>query len=336
VVETHGETWTEPQNIVTNGSFRLESWQRGESLVLVRNPEYHGRFRGNLQRVEQVPFKDGSTALAMYEESSLDVVGLAGTPAERDAACQRHASEYVSVPGLLTRYVGFRVDWPPFDDVRVRRAFVMAADRETMTDVLRGSYASPATGGLIPPGIPGHTPGIGLPYDPEGARQLLAQAGYPGGHSFPAVNALISHGNVPQIEFLQAQWRENLGIQIHQETEDYETLELGDRPVEHIFLLRWGADYPDPDSFLRMCPGPYIARWQNDSYYELVEKGRRVMDREKRIGLYREADRILMEEAAIMPTFYERIHLLVKPWVTKYPVAAIKRWFLKDVVIEPH
>jgi ABC-type oligopeptide transport system substrate-binding subunit len=116
---------------------------------------------------------------------------------------------------------------------------------------------------------------------------------------------------------------------------DVETLELGDRPFGHIFLLAWAADYPDPDSFLRMCPGPYIARWQSDVYYELVEKARRVMDREKRIGLHREADRILMEGAAIMPTMYGRIHLLAKPWVTRYPVAAIKRWFLKDVVIEP-
>jgi ABC-type oligopeptide transport system substrate-binding subunit/DNA-binding SARP family transcriptional activator/predicted Ser/Thr protein kinase len=343
VVETHGEAWTEPQNIVTNGPFRLESWQRGESLVLVRNPEYHGRFGGNLQRVEQVALRDWSAALAMYEAGDLDVVGLSGvsnvasegTPAERDAARRRYASEYVSVPGLSTFYVGFKVDRPPFDDIRVRRAFVMAADRERMADVLRGSYASPATGGLIPPGIPGHTPGIGLPYDPEGARHLLAQAGYPGAHGFPAVNVLISH-RIPETEFLQAQWRENLGIEIHCEIVDFETLEFSDLPYGQIFLLAWAADYPDPDNFLRMCPGLYIARWQNDAYYELVEKARRVMDREKRIELYREADKILMEEAAIMPTFYGRIHLLVKPWVTKYPTTAITPWFLKDVVIEPH
>jgi oligopeptide transport system substrate-binding protein len=226
--------------------------------------------------------------------------------------------------------LGFDVRRSPFDDVRVRRAFVLAANRETLVDAVRGEYASPATGGLIPPGIPAHSPGIGLPYDPEQARQLLAEAGYPGGRGFPDVDTLIMDSFIPDIQHLQAQWGENLGVEIHWEAVDKETT------PGPIFVLGWVADYPDPDSFLRGCPGLYIAQWQNDTYYKLVEKARQVIDQEERMRLYRQADRILMEEAAITPLFYTRTNLLVKPWVTRFPTSPMSWSFWKDVIIEPH
>ena len=338
VVEEHGDAWTEVENIVTNGPFRLEAWQWGESLVLVRNPEYHGQFPGNLQRVELQVWTDEwewSTTLAMYEADRLDTLGLEGTPAQRDAARQRHAAEYVSLPNPATFYVGFRVMRPPFDDVRVRQAFALATDRETMVDEIAGSYVSPATGGLIPPEIPGHSPGIALPYDPDQAQQLLAQAGYPGGRGFPDVDALVSRDdNVRWIESLQAQWRENLGIEIHWEAVDVVTHE-DKLPTEEfdLFLEGWVGDI-DPGSFARKCQGLYNTQYQNVTYYRLVEKANQAIDPKARRGLYGQADKLLMEDAAIVPLFYFRRHLLVKPWVK--PKAAVGEWRLKDVVIEPH
>jgi ABC-type transport system substrate-binding protein len=97
-----------------------------------------------------------------------------------------------------------------------RRAFTLAIDRGTLADVvlvLRG-YESPATGGLVPPGMPGHSPGIGLPYDPEGARRVLAEAGYPSGRSFPDVDMQAPQGGEYECEYLQAQWWKNLGVEI--------------------------------------------------------------------------------------------------------------------------
>ena len=86
-------------------------------------------------------------------------------------------------------YLQFDVSRPPFDDVRVRRAFVLATDREALVKAARPD-CFPATGGFVPPGMPGHSPGIGLPYDPGQARRLLAEAGYPGGQGFPVVECL--------------------------------------------------------------------------------------------------------------------------------------------------
>ena len=98
------------------------------------------------------------------------------------------------------------------------------------------------------------------------------------------------------------------------------------------------ADYPDPDSFLRVeiCENYYqMASWRNEAYTTLVEKARRITDQEARLKLYRQAERILVEEAFIIPLTYGRGHLLRKPWVKRYPTSPAKWWFWKDVVIEP-
>jgi oligopeptide transport system substrate-binding protein len=337
-VEIHGEAWTEVA--VTNGPFRLESWQRGQSVVLMRNPEYHGRFKGNVQQLEVFLLADPSAPLAMYEADDLDTVYLWDLPPlEMDRARQRHAGEYVSGPSLCTWYVAFDVSRPPFDDVRVRRAFVLATDKETLADVALRGHFFPATGGFVPPGMPGHSPGIGLPYDPERARQLLAEAGYPGGRGFPSVVCLAPPNPAVQEanRYQQAQWRENLGVEVTGETMEWAAFfERLYKAPPHIFLTAFMADYPDPDTFLRASPVRLQARWRNEAYDRLVEKAKHVMDQGERVKMYQQADRILIEEAVIMPRLYVRAHLLVKPWVSKYPTSAIKDWFWKDVIIEPH
>ncbi len=339
-VEAHGEAWTEVAHIVTNGPFRLEAWRQGESMFLVRNPEYHGRFRGNLQRVELtlIPSKEWAAQLELYEADGLDILDMAFfPPTELYDARQRHAGEYVSLPWLATTYVVFDMRRPPFDDLWVRRAFVLALDRETLADVAMKGDVFPATGGFVPPGMPGHSAGIALPYDPERARELLAEAGYPGGRGFPIVDALAFHGTEPAVEYLQAQWRESLGIEIIWEIMEWGMyLDRLDREPPHTCLAGWMADYPDPDNFLRVSPIRRYTGWQNKAYDSLVEEARRATDQEERMRLYQQADRILVEEAAIMPLTYRRYHLLVKPWVKKSPTSPMKVWFWKDVIIEPH
>jgi ABC-type oligopeptide transport system substrate-binding subunit len=338
VVEAHGQAWTEVGSIVTNGPFRLQAWERGESLVLERNADYHGRFKGNVERVELSPVEEWAVRLEMYEADGVEVLDLWGLPApERDRARQRHAGEYVTLPKLETFYAGFDVNRPPFDDPRVRRAFVLATDREALVDVALGGYEFPAGGGFIPHTMPGHSPGIGLPYDPDQAQRLLSDAGYPGGRGFPAVEALTLRGSVPVAEHLRARWRERLEITVTWETKDWATFldRLAEQPP-HVFLIAWEADYPDPDNFLRASSMRRQTRWQDEAYEGLVEEARCVTDQGERMKVYQEADRILVEKAAIMPLTYRCFHMLVKPWVRKFPTSAPFWWFLKDVVIGPH
>ncbi len=338
VVEVHGQDWTEERTFVSNGPFRLEAWRWGELVVLSRNPAYHGRFGGNVERVQLFPLTDWRDRLAMYEADDLDVLGIAFFPmAERDGARQRHAGEYVSGPGLKTYYVAFDVSRPPFDDARVRRAFALATDREALAGVALRGYVSPATGGFLPPGMPGHSPEIGLPYDPERARRLLAEAGYVGGEGFPPVSTLAFGAARSRAEYLKSQWREILGVETGWEVLPWAAfLAKLERNPPQILNLMWKADYPDPDNFLRVCRARTWGDWQNQTYDHLVEKARRVMDQEERMRLYRQADRLLIEEAPVLPLTYERRHLLVKPWVSHYPTSAIQSAFWKDAVIEPH
>ncbi len=341
-VETHGESWTEVGNIVTNGPFRLESWQRGESMVLVRNADYGGRFTGNVQRVELtlLPLREWPAVLEKYEAGDLDVILRHWhiPPLERDRIRRRHAGEYVSVPALHTGYMGFDVSRPPFDDPLVRRAFALAIDKERLADVVNRGYWSPATDGFVPPAMPGHSPGIGPPYDPERARQLLAEAGYPDGRGFPVASAATFHGIEASVEYLQAQWRENLGVEIPCQAVRFSEFEdkWGGEGPSYISISAWQADYPDPDNFLRVGLQSACRGWRCEAYDRLVNEARRTIDQRERMRLYRQADRILIEQAPIIPWVHLRWNLLVKPWVKRYPTSAIRQWFWKDVIIEPH
>jgi ABC-type oligopeptide transport system substrate-binding subunit/DNA-binding SARP family transcriptional activator len=340
VVEAHGRVWAEVGHIVTNGPFRVESWQRGESMMLVRNADYHGRFRGNIDRVALSLFKNSSNRLATYEADGLDVLDMTFFPVEKlDDVRQRYAEQYATGPLLWTSYVGFGTSQPPFDDVRVRRAFALAVDGETLASVILRGCVFPVTGGFIPPGMPGHAANIGLSYDPGRARRLLAEAGYPNGAGFPAVDLVVRWVHKLQGEYLRAQWQEKLNVKVDTVWESGEFGAFsdrfrGERPT--MFVMGFLADYPDPDSFLRNSGFRHWACWQNQAYRGLVEDARRVMDQSERMRLYGQADRILMEEVAVIPLFYGQRHLLAKPWVKNYLASVLKLWFWKDVVIEPH
>jgi ABC-type oligopeptide transport system substrate-binding subunit/class 3 adenylate cyclase len=337
VVETHGQAWTEIGNIVTNGPFKLDAWQPGRSMLFSRNPGYHGRFAGNVQRVELFFNPDWPAApLESYAADGLDVLWL--VPSEAERVRQRHPGEFMTGPTLGIHYVGFAVDRHPFDDPRVRRAFAMAIDKETLAEVVLHGAVAPATGGFVPMGMPGHSAGIDLPYDAEGARRLLTEAGYPGGRGFPVMELLAPQSDKSLCEYLQTQWRAILGVEIEWKTVEWGSLieRLYHQEPPPIYLVGWMADYPDPDNFLRVCPFQHVTRWRNETYDRLVEEAKGMLDQAGRMALYRQADRILVEAAPIISLFYGQSHMLVKPWVSGVNKTAIGLLYGKDIVIGLH
>jgi oligopeptide transport system substrate-binding protein len=343
-VEAHGHAWALPGNIVTNGPFALAEYRRGESLALVRNARYRGGWRGNVERVEialleAVAWRD---QVALYEVDGLDALRITGFPvAERDRLRERHADQFISIPQLCTGTWGFNVHRPPLNDVRVRRALTMAIDRDVACNVPCRGFFPPATGGFVPPGMPGHSPGIGLPYDPERARLLLAQAGYPGGHGLPALRGIISSGSGSAraiAEYIKTLWERELGLEVRIQYRPIpEHRHLAPQEQNHLNLVVWTAQYPDPDNFLRVGFGGERTWWRHEEYDRLVERARRLLDQGERMGLYRRADRILVDEAPFLPVVYYQEQALFKPWVKRYSMTAMGGWSpWKDVAIEPH
>ena len=341
-VEGHGQPWTDAGDLVSNGAYQLAEWQRGEKLVLSRNPFYHGPFPGNAERVECPLFTDFGPVLEAYAADALDAISMiTAGPGTTSRARAAHGRELALTPQPSTFHLVFRADRPPFDDVRVRQAFVHAVDREALArEVWEGQYL-PGTGGFVPPAMPGHSAGIGLAYDPDRARDLLAQAGYPGGQGFPDVSLLHYGGSARElvVPFLQKAWRKSLGLSLEAQSVEWGVfIERRDRDPAHLTLGGWSADYPDPDSLLRVTfhstEGINPPRWHNARFDGLVEEAARVADQARRMELYQEADRILVvEETVIMPLGYAQGRMLAKPWVTipRVPPVLVR---LKHIVLQ--
>ncbi len=341
VVQAWGEAWTEPGKMVTNGPFCLESWAQNESIALRRNPKYHGRCRGNVQRVELSLLSIEqrlATALGLYEQDGLDVMDLnLLSVQEGTRARHQHAGDCLTTPSLGTFYLAFNPGRSPLDDSRVRQAFALASDRERLADELWRGDRSAHTGGLVPPGMPGHSPEIAMPYDPEQARRLLADAGYAGGRGMPELDALAPVGFDPYVEALAGQWRANLGVEVECKVVSWDDFaQRKQRELPHLWPELWVADYPDPDNFLRLGMRQIAHLWGNRAYDGLVERARRLADQAQRMRLYNEADRMLMQEAVVMPLTYWQEYKLIKPWVSRFPTTPPWEHFWKDVVIEPH
>lgn len=333
-VEAHGEAWSDPANIVTNGPFVLEQlpeeWRVGESILLRRSPTYRGLFPGNVERVDMQLCDSPMAIFEDYEKGKLDFCGLgAYLPiANYRRALQLHGAEFHSYPWASTRVICFNTRRPPFDDARVRRAFVLAVDRQGLAD----ERDIAADGGFIPPGMPGHAPGIALPYDLGGAKLLLAEAGYPSGRGFPAVRATAIRGfDESIIERFERFWGDGLGVTIQWVLSE-RVADLQDVP---LVLGRWNGDYPDPDNFMRIGLR-YISNWANDSFSRLVAKANLLQDQHERMRLYRQAEEILVTEAPIIPLSYGNGQWLIKPWVKNWHPPEFGQIYTHYVTVEPH
>lgn len=227
--------------------------------------------------------------------------------------------EYDPAQAAGVYYLGFNLTKPPFDDVRVRRAFAYAVDREKIATLVREVYgkpASPATT-FTPPWILAVDlyGKVGCPYDPDLAREFLAQSGHPHGEGLPPITYAYNQTEVHAAiaEAVAQMWRDELGVEVHVQAvadwEAYKEMLRSDAP--HIFRLGWMADYNDPDNFLKMLHSggeSNYGHFANADFDRLVEQAAEETDPKVRQELYVEAERILcQEEAALIPllhTFY--------------------------------
>jgi ABC-type oligopeptide transport system substrate-binding subunit/serine/threonine protein kinase len=344
VVENQGDEWASSKDLVSNGPFLLESWERRKSMTLVRNPKYHGYVNGNVGRIVMRYIRnlreqeDVEGLMALYESNQVDILGLSDiSPEIAETIARRYAEDYITAPSNTTASIFLSPDKPPLDDVKVRRALAMAIDKEAFARHVVGSMNDLATGGLVPPGLWGHSPGISLPFDPDQARILLKESGYRKASDFSQVVALYTPTRTNETLFPIQNWRQHLGLKISPQLLSYKDFhQYIDQVPPHIYLLGWIADYPDPDNFLRTAIHRTRSRWNHPRFEELIERARHEIDHSKRSSLYREADKILIDEAVVIPLVYARRNLLVKPWIYNHRLSGTYVDSFEDIIIADH
>ncbi len=330
LIERYGDRWTEPPNLVTLGPFVLEEWRHEYRLVLRANERYWAG-RPPLDRITAYMIEEDSTALVLWEQGLLDLVKL--PPLEIRRYEQR--PEYLRQPLLRGYYYGFDVRTPPFDDVRVRRAFALAIDRAEFPPLLRGGELAWAS--WIPPGMPHANARLGLGFDPVRARALLREAGVDPATLAPVrivFNSDQTHKLVA--EKVQALWREHLGVRVELANREWKVFlkELASNPPP-VFRLGWGADFPDPDNFMNLFTSESDNNhtgWANPHYDDLVKLAAREVDPELRQRLYDEAQVILCEQdVPIVPLFVTASNFAVAGRVHGFVTTPMDFYFFDEV-----
>lgn len=337
-IEGHGDRWTEPENLVTNGRFVLADWKHGANRRILRNPLIPETLRG-IGNVDQIQFSvvpDGSTAYALWVDGQLD---MANIPTEQALNhLDRFPDEVEPVPHSATMYFGFRATKPPFDDVHARRAFSAAFDRDTFVDVILLGTAEPMIH-FAPPAMFGAPPidEVGVGFDPEYARAQLAEAGYPDCDGLPPITVVAFAGEetLSFLEFAQSGWVEHLGCdrsQIRLEQEEFHILlktsniNSPDEIAPHIYFFGWGADYPDENNWVGdvlWCKLPDERSGRECAEVDdLIVQAREELNPEMRIALYREIEeQFFGPEGAfpIAPLFSDLFFAARHDWVDSPP-----------------
>jgi len=339
-VESGGRTWTDRPN--GTGPFKLAEYKLGERILLERNPLYYGEPKPGVARVEFI--LAGGSAMIMYENGELDATPVPISDLERvlDPSNPLNAELSIVEPTLSIFYAGFNTKVPPFDDVKVRQAFNHAVDKQLLTDVVWRKTRRPSKG-ILPPGMPGYNENLkGLDFDPEKARQLIAESKYGSVENLPEITISVSGGGAaadPITTALIGMFEQNLGIKVGVELVESATFlsDVSERRFQ-MFLLGWSADYVDPQDFLDILFHSESANnhtnYSNPEVDRLLEAARVEQDHDKRMALYQQAEQIIVNDAPWIPLYYSAEYWLTKPYVKGmfYPPAVIPK--LKYVSLE--
>lgn len=310
LIERVGDDWIKPANILTNGAFLLEDWRINDRIRLKKNPDYWDANQIALDTVDILPISKANTAFNFYASGEADLLmdkGLA-PPSLLEALMQRpdfHASPFLGI-----YFLRFNVTRPPFDDVRVREAFALTVDADSIVRRITRAGEIPASG-FVPPGIEGYEPVPGPDFDPDRARALLAEAGFSNGRGFPLSVYLYSEGEVNEaiaVE-LQSVWRRELGVTIQLARQEWKVYLNSLSSLDYaIARSSWVGDYPDPNTFLDMFVsggGNNRTGWSNPAYDRLIQEAAATPDPSNRFDLLRQAESLLVQQAIpIRPIFY--------------------------------
>ncbi|HYF62805.1 MAG TPA: ABC transporter substrate-binding protein, partial [Herpetosiphonaceae bacterium] len=312
-----GADWFEQPN--GSGPFKIDSWERRRRLELVPNARFYGE-PARLGRVTFLLGAEGANPLGLYEDGKIDYAEIGAYDLDRinDPADPLH-NELRVTPQMTLSYVAFNTALPPFDDPLVREAFVLLIDRVKLAEV-SGDGASDMARGILPPGMPGAKP-EDLP-DPvdniERARQLLADSSYGGADRLPPIIGYTQGAGVGTLAQIA---KDELGVEIELRSQERfgDFLTVLNSDTFNLYDFSWVADYPDPQNFLEVlfgAAGQYnFTNYANPRFDELIAQAKAEPDEAKRGELYRQAEKLLLDDFVVLPMSHSTDYSLVKPYV---------------------
>jgi oligopeptide transport system substrate-binding protein len=307
--------------MVSNGPFMLDEWRANQFVRVERNPYF--REPAKLSAVEFLPTENVETDVRSFlagERHKTDTI-----PSSMLAEIDLNAPNVYSSPFLGTVFLHFHNEKPPLDDPKVRRALAFAIDRESIADELLHGSRDPAYS-FVAPGARGWRPSATFEEkaDPRRARELLAEAGFPGGEGFPPLEILYgeARSNALVAEAVQQMWREELGIEVGLFNQEYRVyLKTQDQGNYTISLAQWVAEL-DPQAYLDLFVSGYAnnrARYANPKFDRLFRQARVQADPAERRVLFQEAEQVLLRDMPVAPIFFTRREYFLDERVRGWP-----------------
>ncbi|GAB4270632.1 MAG: ABC transporter substrate-binding protein [Candidatus Rifleibacteriota bacterium] len=328
---------------VGTGPF-LWAGKEGENLILTTNPE-HFRGRPFLDKIEFLVIQDEAARFKAFKEGKLSCVDVPDSEYKNIKQNGKMAGNLLETSRWGTNYLGMNINKHPFDNKLVRQALNCAIDRGAIVKLVLNDRARVAHG-VLPPGITGFDPNlVAYPYDVNRARELLARAGYPDGKGFPEIvlqyNKDVIHTRIG--EFVLANLND-IGIRCRVEELDFGThLKKVESGEAAFFRMGWTVDYPDPDSFLytlfhssNIGTGYNFTGLKLKELDEILDKARFETESKRRISLYRQAEKLIVEEAPWVFLYFYTTHLLHQPEVKGIKLGPMGQPFInyRDIWIE--
>ncbi|MDR2657269.1 MAG: peptide ABC transporter substrate-binding protein [Oscillospiraceae bacterium] len=345
-VEANGDQWTnKPDTYIVNGPFKVEAFNMGESVVLVKNPEYYDADKVKLERITFRYITDSATALMAYEAGEID--GSRGFPPNDYARLRASDAGVVMEAAYATTYYDINNAKAPYDNPLVRKALNLAVDRVSLIDNVIQTPALPAFS-LIGPGyvvdgvdfVEGRSNfGLSETADVEGARAALAEAGYPNGEGFPTLQlSYYTNDTIKKVvEALAAMFTENLNIKVEISNEDwavyYDNIQAGNYEVA---AMGWGADYLHPMTFLPLLKtgdANNLVGYSNPEYDALVEQAQSETDPVAAMEIMRKAESLSAEEYPLLNLYYRANTMLLRAKVQGFYFDYSGSIFLKTAFI---
>lgn len=308
--------WSEPGNMVGNGPFVLKEWRFNDKIDVVKNPNYWDAANVKLNGIRFLPVENYYTETRGFLAGQLHTTyQLPQTLVEKIRA--DHPQFLRQEPYVASDFVRVNTTRPGLDNPKVRLALSMAIDRKLLCDnLLQGNIPA----GTLTPTLGDYKPDPVVGYDPEKAKALLAEAGYPEGKGFPRFTVLVSSsGSRATPEALQAMWRQTLGVLVEIKQMDFSSYISAQQRLDYdMALAAWTGDYLDPSTFLLMWTkgnGNNNTGWHSAEYEKLLGEAAQQSDPAQRLDRFKKAERLLMEDQPILPFSWRVRNYLLRPEV---------------------